>query len=337
MSPVPTLFLDTSPLPPKERLAAWRAAIPQYEIEADELAGAFGVTARAWLLEDLIVTHTVVSPTRLSRSLALIQADGADTYNLNVFLHGSSVSEADGRALTIGPGQLVGYDLSRPFTTQSSACECVSLVIGRSALQTAFRGEPALHGHVFDGGAGLLLSDHCLALARHLPNATAKDAPAIVRATLALLSAAIPASRPSGERGQTGHERVRYEVRRYIDRNLGSVDLSPDSICLALNLSRSSLYRCFRPLGGMSTFIQRRRLQAVRALLLHPSEARTTAEVARSLGFARSSHFAAAFRREFGCSPSDVRLMQRIPLGPGKIDGDVSTQFRAWLTSLAAR
>ncbi|GJE77881.1 helix-turn-helix domain-containing protein [Methylorubrum suomiense] len=332
MTALPFLTLDTRLLPPAQRLAAWRAAIPNYDAHPIEGAeAAFGVFARAWLLGDIIVTHTTVSAVCFSRSTERLRADGADTYNLHILLQGSGSGDVDGRALSVGPGQLVGFDLSRPFTVLSEPSESVSIVIGRATLQDAARAEPDLHGHVFEGAAGLLLADHCLALTRHLPAATTNDAAPIVRATLAHVVAALPAARSRPTTGEAGATRIRHEVRRYIDRHIGSDDLSPETIGQSLDLSRTSLYRSFQPVGGIAAFILRRRLQAVRTLLLHPSETRPISDIARSLGFTSNSHFAAAFRKEYGCSPRDVRAHQRIPIDPGETHGDVSSQFQSWM------
>lgn len=338
MTALPSLTLDTSLLPPAQRLAAWRAAIPQYDADAEDGRDEkFQVLAKAWLLGDLVVTHTVVSAVTLRRTPERIRADGANTYNLNVLLRGSWTGDIDRQEVTAGPGQLVGFDLSRPFEVKSGPSEHVSLVIGRSVLQDAFRGEPDLHGRVFEGAAGLLLGDHCLAMARHLPGATAADATPIVQSTLALLVAALPAARAPAMASDAGQHRIRRDVRRFVDRHIGDADLGPDAICRSLGLSRTTLYRTFGAVGGVVAFIQRRRLQAVRALLLHPSENRTIGDISQSLGFASSSHFAAAFRKEFGCSPRDVRTTQRIPVGPPNAEGNVSNQFQAWLTRLGAR
>lgn len=330
-TPLPCLSLNTATLPPEQRLAAWQAAIPNYDVlPLGEDKAEFGVSAQAWLLGELVVAHTSVSGVAFARPRARIQTDGADTYHLHILLRGSWSGDVDGQALTVGPGQLVGFDLTRPFAIESEPSESVSVVIGRRQLQDVVRCEPDLHGHVFEGAAGLLLSDHCIALARHLPVATTGDAVAIVRATLALVAGALPTMPASPTMRAVGTTRVRHAVRRHIERHLGAPDLGPEAICGALGLSRSTLYDSFQALGGVATYIQRRRLQAVRALLLHPGETRTIRDIAQALGFTSSSHFAAAFRREFGCSPSELRATQRMPMDPTNAASDVASQFRAW-------
>ena len=334
MDQLPCISLDTTGLSAADGLNAWRAAIPQYEIHADD---GFTVRAKAWLLGDLIVSRTTVSSVTLIRTAERIRQDGADTYNLNVLLRGSWTGDIDGREMTVGPGQVVGFDLARPFRVDNAPGESVSLVIGRGALQDALRGEPDMHGRVFDGAAGLLLSDHCLAMARHLPHATTADATPIVRATLAQLVAGLSAPRSASGLAEVSHSRLRHDVRRFIDRHIGTSDLGPDMICRSLGLSRTTLYAAFRSVGGVATLIQRRRLQAVRALLMHPDETRTIGDVSRSLGFAGPSHFSAAFKKEFGCSPSEVRAAQGVPISSRHVSGDVSDQFRSWLLKVGSR
>lgn len=74
-----------------------------------------------------------------------------------------------------------------------------------------------------------------------------------------------------------------------------------------LGISRSALYRLFEPHGGVSAFIQGRRLDRIHALLAAPKEHRKLSEIAYQHGFASDAHFSTAFRQRFGYSPREAR------------------------------
>ena len=74
----------------------------------------------------------------------------------------------------------------------------------------------------------------------------------------------------------------------------------------AVALSTTLLKRGFRELFGVSVFehVRNLRLEQARAMLVEPGI--SVKQVARSVGYASLSHFAKAFRGEYGTSPSDA-------------------------------
>lgn len=98
------------------------------------------------------------------------------------------------------------------------------------------------------------------------------------------------------------------EAARLVDERLLDPDLGAESLMTALGLSRSSLYRAFRPVGGVQAYIRQRRLENARDVLAARTGPRpTVGEVAHSHGFASDSHFSRAFRKVFGYPPGSSR------------------------------
>ena len=83
--------------------------------------------------------------------------------------------------------------------------------------------------------------------------------------------------------------------------------LTAQSIAAELYVSRTKLCEAFRHVRGkgVAECLRDERMKAARQLLA--SNAANVAEVARTVGYARSSSFDEAFRREFGCSPTEWR------------------------------
>ena len=96
----------------------------------------------------------------------------------------------------------------------------------------------------------------------------------------------------------------------YITAHL-SEDLSVASLCRALSVSRSSLYRLFPgdASGGIAAFVRRRRIEAATEFL------RTTdlsiGEIAQRVGFSDEQYFRRLFRRQTGFSVREARRYRK--------------------------
>ena len=83
--------------------------------------------------------------------------------------------------------------------------------------------------------------------------------------------------------------------------------LTAQSIAAELYVSRSKLCEAFRRMRGVGV-AERLRKERMNAACRMLNEGRTdVANVARAIGYARASSFDEAFRREFGCSPTQWR------------------------------
>ena len=83
--------------------------------------------------------------------------------------------------------------------------------------------------------------------------------------------------------------------------------LTAESIAGELFVSRSRLCEAFRRVrgSGVAETLRKERMDAACRLL--SAAGAHIADVARAVGYARSSSFDEAFRREFGCSPAQWR------------------------------
>lgn len=96
----------------------------------------------------------------------------------------------------------------------------------------------------------------------------------------------------------------RERVEEYVTENLGSSELSVDSIAGALGLSRRYVHKLFDGDGPtLMQWVMERRLQAARSEL-QQRHGRSITEVAYACGFNSLSHFSRAYKQRFGTSPS---------------------------------
>lgn len=320
----------------------WQRAIADYD--ASPAPGTeikdFHIRTTAWLLGDIAVTAGTLSPVRMVRSAERARGDGRNHYSLLLLTSGSWSGNVDGVTLTVGPGQVVVFDLTRPLDTVGTRNEHITLVIARAALQRIAPRLPHLHGRVLAGTTGRIVADHLLALVRSLPAATASDAPVIARVTSFLLAECFASLSPAGDGDVSGSSDLQHRIRRYIDEHLGSSRLSPEAICRNLAVSRSTLYREFKGLGGVAAYIKVRRLEAAHSRLAHAARSETVASVAYSLGFTSDAHFSKAFRRRFGFAPGETRRRAEQVLVEQKEEmrsETVAERYRNWVKRLVER
>lgn len=218
----------------------------------------------------------------------------------------------------------VMQSLAEPFEYVGEDNGCVALIMPRSlpfirSSRVAIRDE-----------SSLLLTDFMLLLDRSLPNLRAADVPHIVAATTNLLAACLTLSRDHIVGAQNAIDSVVIErASKIIERKLRDPDLTPQKLCRDLGVARSRLYRIFEPVGGISTFIRRKRLLKTCDILADCSEGRPISTIAQEWGFTDPSAYSRMFRKEFGMTPKEARaegwcgrpptlLLQSGPLEEGK-------------------
>ncbi len=147
-----------------------------------------------------------------------------------------------------------------------------------------------------------------------LDEITPEEAPRLEAALSSMLSACLLGwdLRPASTRAQLEAAR-RARVIGLVDKSLGDPDLTPAELVRLAGISRSELYRCFAPAGGLARVIQLRRLRRAYAELARPDGPASVSRIAESVGFFDPSNFTRAFRREFGCTPSEV-VARRAPV-----------------------
>lgn len=97
------------------------------------------------------------------------------------------------------------------------------------------------------------------------------------------------------------------KIRKIIDDKLGDTDLDIPYLCKVTGLSTTQLFRKMKALTGEApiSFIRKVRLHKAKSLL--ETTELNIAEIAYDLGFSDPNYFSRAFRKEFGCSPRDIR------------------------------
>jgi AraC-like DNA-binding protein len=334
---IPTVHFDTDTLDADKRFETWRSALHAHRVWLPEGAdpSQFTAVVDAWSLGDVVLTHSRLPAICLARTPEMAQADGEDWICLAFQLSGTTRFTLDEGKLvrTVGPGELIVFDLTRDFKSETSVHEVMIALFSRRAMRQAIQNIPPHHGLSIDGGWGRLLADCLLSLVRQLPTMAAADASGLSRTLVQLVAAclkAAPATEPDITRRTSEARRL---AESYIESHLTSPDLGPAMLCAALGMSKAGLYRAFAGSEGVTAYIRKRRLEVIHVLLNDPRETRSIGEIAYQYGFVSDAHFSRVFRQKFGFSPRNARV--GLPVTLDITDNDETAVFRHWVKLLS--
>lgn len=297
-----------------DRFAAWRERFwPVLGVHPlDDGLSDFSGVHRVWRIGPLAFTHSLLaSPVRIVRHERQARRDSVDHWFL---LSASGERETRLRiadqCLTVRPGAPVIASTVLPKVIERRSVHYRVLYLPRSAAAPMANALDAALGCALDSPFGRMLDDLVVSFDQLLPTMSDQDRQRLPPVILALLSAAIAAmTTPPAPALRAAADLSRRErVRRLIRSNLGSHRLTPRQLCRMSGLSRSVLYRLFEGQGGVASVIQSERLRAAHSALSDPHDRRTIQAIAEACAFADGSTFSRAFRAEFGCTPTEVRL-----------------------------
>jgi AraC-like DNA-binding protein len=283
-----------------------------FDITLTSREDAFSNRLEGYNLGGVVVARCVGVAQRFKRGLNHILSDGGDSLMVAIDLDQAEWrGDYDGRAAGSHQGQIRIVDMARPFDMETGPYRTLYLMVPRALLDDA--GGRDLHGLVVseNGVSGQLLGSHLRALDATIDRMTQAEADGAVRAAAALIAGAILAhAEPTAEDPRPVEKMLLASGRQFIQRRLDDSELSPETVRKHLGISRSLLYRAFEPVGGVSAFIQARRLdQAFDAILQDNAERHTLGEIGYRHGFRSDAHFSRAFRARFGVAPGRLRKL----------------------------
>lgn len=311
---LPAYELTTHELPPGYQFEAWRNNFaPMLEFdEPDDVTVGFGGKQVIWDLGCLAFSRIKTDALGFASLPGHTRRDPLDHWTLTMLLYGKVTTIAPNRTFEGSAGTVQVHPLGRTFEGNVTNSEMLMLFVPRDFGSEVTAALNAVEFSTLATGMGRLFSDYMIGLAKRLPIIDEAELPALVAATRAMILAC---ASPSGDHIEEAREPIATvlieKAQRIIQARLFDPTLGAETLQRELGVSRSRLYRLFEPFGGVMHYIQHRRLLDAHSALTDPNDQRRIIEIAEQRCFNDGTEFSRAFRREFGCSPTDVRNGQR--------------------------
>lgn len=319
-----TSVFSTLPLPTRQQFDAWCGWFqPVFDVDVPADGAGAGFEGEITVLG---IGHATLSRVRAQRLRALrgprnIRRDPIDHWSITI--GGSETRLTHAGAVTMIPARTPFIvSLGAPVESEREADDRLQLYLPRDHFASLAPVLDRVRGTPLRGAAGGLLSDYLGLIERSVPEFPAEDLPRLSEAIRAMLAACLGPAAAASELAVAQMDLTRLEqVRRAIRRRMHSATLTVASLCREVGISRSQLYRALEGEGGVVRFVQRLRLQASYAALCDAGDTRPIAAIAESCGFYDPSAFSRSFRREFGISPSELRMAARSGAAPRAAGG----------------
>jgi AraC-like DNA-binding protein len=310
---IPHSVLEVEGLPTEEAIAVWRERMDAfYDVRLRKKGDdPFRYRAEAFHFGGIVLTGYSCVAQSFDRSRARIGRDGLDHLTLQICLKGSHGRPDGGPADQAGPGDLIVADLAQVQATVTTDFDSLNLTVPRSILAPLLRQPDEQNLRVISGKVPLLalLRNHLLGLNQTARSMSPQDAEAVIRPTIELAAAAINAS-VTEENVASVQLALTGDIRRHVSDHILDRDLTAEIVAAGFGISTRKLYYLFEPHGGFSSFVQEERLRRCRMELVDPEQRhRSIADIAESYGFTHRKSFVRAFRRSFGMTPREMRIL----------------------------
>jgi AraC-like DNA-binding protein len=338
------LSFSTLELAPGDQFAAWQAHMaPLVEVKLpDDKSPDDGFPAdhTAWNLGGMLIAQQHAPAHSYIRSAAKLRSSSIDHWYIALPRTGRSWTEVDRRVAEGEPGKLEIRSLGYPFRGRTTDSESLFLYLPRDLFSDVAATLDAKNNSILFGNVASLLVDYVNSIEARLRGLTAEDLPRIVHATRSMIIACLaPPAEHAAAAEQLAGVALMERARRYVQNNLDTPHLTPDSMCRALGVSRSRLYQLFEPSGGVLHYIQSRRLLAAHIALSDPADSRRIVEIAEAFGFSSAANFSRAFSKEFGYSPREGRTTVVLPRPANSVSPaghEKASSFEGWLKALGS-
>jgi len=308
--PVKPFTFTTEDLKPSEQLKSWQEwFFPAFEITSLESDGMFEAQNSLWSLGDLIVSRVFAPSVHVKRTKSNLKKAAADHWVLSCCRHGDTTVRTPKGEFTASGGMPFLWSFGEEFESSRTRVDRIQIFIPRESFNSLAPLLDAARGSAFNTPLGGLLRDYIFALEGQLPFLTADDASGLANASCQMIMACLS---PSADRVRLAEREIATSLleraKQIIDGQLRSPTLRPATLCRQLAISRSQLYRLFEKKGGVVNYIRQQRLTRIFDTLCNPDDRRSISDIAADFYFEDASSFARAFRQEFGCSATDVRV-----------------------------
>lgn len=301
------LQFDSTMLPPAERFAAYRD-LYNGGTDADQLGPAFHARVDAWSLDRVTLFERHLNDVGHSRSRERATGDAFDHFILTFVVSGDVQVDTGRGFVTIPAGGGIVVDARQSMRNRLRNAHIYSVRIARDQFNAVIGPSRKLHGMTMSVDRTTLLIDYLQAMTRRIGSLDMASAGHAVDALFALIMGALEPITSTVDLPAVVRDAARFSrVRALIDAHIADPDLGPDMIVERADLSRATLYRLFKPHGGITAHIRLRRLQLLLMAIVDELDTRSFADLAIAWGFRSEAHASRLFQQRYGVRPGQYR------------------------------
>ena len=264
-------------------------------------------------LGPVVLGRSRFAPQRFARSPATIARSNIDHIVIQQYTAGGYDGSTAMRPLRVRAGDICVLDLASTFETHALASETLNLIVPRNLILSSIANPEALHGLVIpaDTATARVIGQNLACMIDSLGTMRASELRPMALAATSLARALLRGALDETARAVASVAGPNlFDLRQFIEDRLADPDLGVEQIAGVFGLSRATLYRLFEPLGGIASYIRRRRLhRAFLELTAHDGRPARIGELARRWHLGSDASFARSFRAEYGMAPSQARLV----------------------------
>ncbi|WP_330294426.1 helix-turn-helix domain-containing protein [Streptomyces sp. NBC_00503] len=315
--------VSTGELPAEERFD-WYSDIVAREVMPAALSSErpteFQGEAAVLDLGEIRASRFSLSPLRSRRTAAMIRRGDPEQYQLALLRKGATSLLQHRSECTIGAGDLMLWDTSRPSDNQMSAAggrvQATILLLPRNImpLRTQRLDQVLARRIPGDRGMAAILASFMTSLEDHGADCTPEELHRLGTVAVDLATACL-AQHLDAEDHLPLEIRIQALVQRihaFIEHNLSDPELNPSAVAAHHNISVRTLHQLFHgQKESVHARIRRRRLEQCRTDLAHPGlRSRRVGAIAARWGFSGPEVFSRTFREAYGISPSEFRAVR---------------------------
>jgi AraC-like DNA-binding protein len=273
---------------------------------------AFDGALKSWDLGTTSLIELQADASRYQRHSHHVQRDNADCVLVSFSAHSDIGFTQDGVDLRCRKNQFFIEKGHRPSDCIHSDVNNIWMLrLPLASVRRHMRSLDPFYLSLYDAdsGVGGLLFDMIRSIpARYVARASATFE-GIGQTLIELLVLAIEtderALTSSCSSVQRGHL---ARIERFVRRNLGNPDLSPEMVAQASRISVRYLHALFRGSEcSFSQWVRQMRLESCRAQLCEPLRRESLSEIAYRWGFNNQAQFSRHFKSAFGITPREMR------------------------------
>ncbi|WP_170760787.1 helix-turn-helix domain-containing protein [Ruegeria lacuscaerulensis] len=286
----------------------WRFSSPM--IVHCENPNAFKGFSKTWELGDLGMTFFSAPPYQAEQTDVELSKAQRKRLVLTIPTSGRCEFNQFGRYVELGPGDAVFHVTRSPmvYTQREPTTAWLISIPLKTALMHVDDPEEICAVLISEATPGFRTLRALLsAMPDDVPNLSDAARDIFVHTSIEMICAIITQMRgdASSRRSQIARQRLR-QIKGYIDRHLGDIDLTPTRVADDHSISPRYLHYLFSTEGQtVSKYVLNRRLEESALFITRNKNKKLDAgDVGYRFGFANSVQFRRAFSRKYGTTPS---------------------------------